>query len=216
MTGRRRWVGSSLLAYGLLGVAMLMAGSLVGLDVADRVERLATDADTTLTAAARSTRAAADSFEGIDTSLEDAGSSSAAAAQLARRSQQTLDELATAMELSIFGAQPLLPLADDFRESATLAAELATTLDDVQGSLGSSREDVDRIGVELSSLADEMEALSDRSGSSTSAPPMRLFVALLLLWLAIPVAASLVGGLLVLRGSGGSRGSRGAPGAHPD
>lgn len=194
---RRRWLGWALIAYGVLGVAMIAAGTLIGLDVADRVERLATDANTTLTAASRSTRTAADSFDGIDTSLERAGSSSAAAAALARRSETTLDELATAMELSIFGAQPLLPLAGDFRESASLAGDLATTLDEVEESLGSSRRDIGDIGTELEALADDLEAMSDRSGSS-SPPPMRLFVGLLLAWLAVPVVASFVGGVLLL------------------
>jgi hypothetical protein len=195
---RRRWLGWSLLAYGVLGVAMMAAGTIIGLDVADRVERLATDADTTLDAASRATRAAADSFDGVDLSLEEAGASSAAAAALARRSESTLDALAAAMELSILGAQPLLPLAGDFAESADLAGELAATLDAVGTSLGDTRADVADIGVELEALADELEVLGDRSGS-TGAPPMRLFVGLLLAWLAVPVAASLVAGVALLR-----------------
>ena len=198
MRARRRWLGWSLLAYGVLGVAMLTAGTIIGLDVADRVERLATDANTALDAAARATRAAADSFEGVDDSLVDAGSSSAAAATLARRSEVTLDALARAMELSILGAQPLLPLAADFSDSADLAGELATTLDGVEESLGDTRVDVGEIGVELDELATELDELGDRSGSEGT-PPMRLFVGLLLAWLAVPVAASIVAGVTLLR-----------------
>lgn len=201
MTARRRRLGWGLIAYGVLGVAMIAAGALIGLDVAERVERLATDADTTIAAAARATRAAADSFDGVDGSLVDAEASSAAAAALARRSETTLDALAAAMELSILGAQPLRPLAADFAESADLAGELATTLDGVETSLGDTRDDVTTIGAELTTLADELDALGDRSGSA-SAPPMRLFVGLLLAWLAVPVVASFVAGVALVRSRG--------------
>lgn len=197
-TTARRRLGLGLLAYGVLGAAMLVAGTLIGLDVADRVERLTGDVDTTLTAASRATRAAADSFDGIDDSLADAGSSSEAAAALARRTEVTLDALAQTMQLSIFGAQPLLPLAGDFEESADLAAELAATLDGVQESLADTRTDVATIGVELTTLADELEVLGDRTALG-AAPPMRLFVGLLLAWLAVPVVASVVAGIALLR-----------------
>jgi hypothetical protein len=198
MTGRL-WLGWGLIAYGLIGVAMIFAGSLIGLAAADRVEQLVADADGALNAASTATRAAADSFDGVDDSLTGANESSAAAAALARRSQQTLDNLAGAMELSILGTQPLLPIAADFADSAALAGELADTLDGVQESLGSTQSDVTTIGSELDSLAAELERLGDTTQLEGGVPPVRIFVALLLLWLGVQVVAAFVGGVVILR-----------------
>lgn len=199
MTGRR-WLGWGLIAYGLVGVAMIVAGSLIGLAAADRVERVVTDAEAALTAASSATRAAADSFDGVDDSLTGANESSAAAAALARRTQQTLDNLADAMEVSILGAQPLLPLAADFADSAVLAGDLADTLDGVQESLGSTQTDVAAIGAELDALASELEGLGDVAQLEGGVPPIRIFVGLLLVWLGVQVVAAFVGGVILLRG----------------
>lgn len=196
-TGRRA-MGSLLVAYGMLGITLVVLTAWIGLDVAFRVERLATNADATLTAAARSTEAAAESFTNIDASLSEAETSSNTAAALARDASATLDALASAMGLSVFGAQPLLPLAAEFTTSADQAAELAETLDAVAGSLSDTRTDVSRIGPELKLLSDELGDLSDPS-DRTSAPPLRLAVALILAWLTLPAVGSLVGGVLLLR-----------------
>lgn len=200
MTGRR-WLGWGLIAYGLVGVAMIVAGSLIGLAAADRVERLVTDADDALAAASTATRAAADSFDGVDDSLTRANDSSAAAAALARRAQDTLDNLAAAMEVSILGARPLLPLAADFADSAVLAGDLAGTLDGVQESLGSTQADIATIGDELDLLASELEDLGSATQLDEGAPPVRIFVGLLLVWLGVQVVAAFVGGIVVLRGT---------------
>lgn len=198
MTGRR-WLGWGLILYGVLGVAMIAAGTLIGLEVADRVERLATDADEAIVAAATATRAAADSFDGVDDSLSGAVDSTTAAAALARRSEETLDNLAAAMSISILGAQPLRPLAADFADSAELAGELAVTLDGVQGSLGDTQSDVGAIGDDLDALATELEDLGGSAGLEGGAPPVRLFVGLLLVWLGVQVVAAFVGGIALLR-----------------
>ena len=198
MSGRR-WLGLGLVLYGAIGVAMIVAGSLIGLSAADRVEALVSDADRALAAASDATRAAADSFDGVDDSLAGANESSAAAAALARRSAETLDNLSAAMQLSILGAQPLLPLAADFADSAALAGDLADTLEGVQESLATTQGDVTAIGSELDGLATELENLGDATQMAGGAPPIRVLVVLLLLWLGIQVAAALVAGGMLLR-----------------
>jgi hypothetical protein len=107
------------------------------------------------------------------------------------------------MELSVFGAQPLLPLASEFSSSAELAEELGSTLDGVGASLETTRSDVGRIGEELGVLADELAALRDSGEAEDGAdpadpPPLRLFVGLLLAWLAIPALGGLLGGIALL------------------
>jgi len=195
----RRAAAWLLVLYGLLGVVLVVSGALVGLDAADRFERLATDANVAITSAAAATDAAADSFANIDASLAESRTSADAAAALAREASGTLTALASAMSLSFFGAQPLLPLAGEFTTSAEQAAELAETLDGVGSSLGDTRAGVARIAPQLERLSEELDALGAGSERATGTPPLRVFVVVLLAWLLMQAAGSLLGGLMLMR-----------------
>ena len=196
---RRPLLAWSLILYGILGLGLVLSGAVIGLDVASRIERLATSADGTLAAAVRSTDAAADAFTNVDASLSESEASADAAADLARDASATLASLARAMELSVFGAQPLLPLAGEFDTSAEQALALGETLERVGGSLGDTRTDVSSIGTELDALSAQLAALRDANGTDSSAPPLRLFVVLLLVWLLVPAIGGLLAGLTLLR-----------------
>lgn len=196
---RRPLIGWALILYGVLGLALVVIGALIGLELASRIERLAATADGTLAAAVRSTDAAADAFTNVDASLSESEASADAAAALARDASGTLASLSAAMELSVFGAQPLLPLAGEFEASAEQASALGETLDRVGGSLSDTRTDVVSIGRELDGLSAELDALRQANGTGGSAPPLRLFVVLLLAWLLIPALGGLLGGLALLR-----------------
>lgn len=195
----RRLLGWGLVLYGLLGLAIVLGGAVVGLDVAARVERLASAAGGTLDAAARSTEAASDAFTNVDASLAESQASAGEAAELAREASATLDSLSQAMRLSVFGAQPLLPLAGEFAASADQASGLAETLDRVAASLNDTRSDVSGIGLELDLLGTELAVLQESTGSGGAAPPVRPFVILLLAWLLVPAIGGLIAGLAVLR-----------------
>lgn len=188
-----------LIAYGLVGLVLVVGGALIGLQAAGRVERVASAADGALVAAARSTRAAAESFTSIDGSLASAQLSAGQAATLADEASGTLDALAASMRLSIFGSQPLLPMATEFETSADQAAELAVTLASVGGSLDATRDDVAAIGLELESLGRQLEALRGADPDAGAGPPLTLFVGLLLAWLAVPAVGALVFGIALLR-----------------
>lgn len=196
---RRRALAWTLVLYGAAGLALAVTGAAVGLDLTTRVERLAVDADGTLAAAAGATRAAADAFENVDASLSDAEESATAASALSRDASGTLRSLALAMEVSLLGSQPLLPLAEEFATSADQADDLAETLASVGGSLGDTRTDVVVVGTELGVLADRLEGLRGTGDDDAAPPPLRLFVMLLLVWLVLPAIAALVTGLAMLR-----------------
>ena len=200
---RRRLLAWVLILYGTLGLVLVLGGAAIGLDVTARIERLTVSADGTLAAAARSTDVAADAFTNVDASLTESQASSDAAAELARDASVTMASLARAMELSVFGAQPLLPMAAEFDASAEQASALAETLDLVAGSLGDTRTDVARIGTELAGLSSELSALREANGTTGTgtgtAPPLRIFVLLLLAWLLVPAAGGLLMGLALLR-----------------
>ncbi len=193
----RRTGGWLLILYAVLGFALVIVGAWIGLEAANRIERLASDADTTLSAASRATVGAADSFSNVNASLSEAEASSDAAAALARDASGTLDALAVAMDISVLGAQPLLPLGAQFRDSADQAEALAGTLDRVSASLGDTRTDVALVGPELLALSEQLDGLGGETDGST-APPLRLFVTLVLAWLLMPAIASLVAGLVLL------------------
>lgn len=195
----RRTVGRLLIAYGVIGFALVLVGALIGFDLAGRVEGLSGTATATLTAASRATDAAADAFVDVDTSLEEARASSDSAATLAREASGTLRSLAASMDLSILGARPLAPLAGEFEASAEQAAELADTLDRVGSSLGDTRTDVARIGPELTALSGQLTALGDQPEAASAAVPLRLFVVLLLVWLLTQAGGSLFAGVVLLR-----------------
>jgi hypothetical protein len=186
-----------LVAYGLAGLLLSIVGVTFGLDAAGRLERLAAATDQTLEAAARSTSAAAASFDSIEVSLVSAEDSIVQAATLAADAGATLDALSAAMSLSVFGAQPLQPLADEFADAADQAGELATTLATTAGSVSDVQADAAAIGVELEALAEQLEALR---GSVPQDPvPIRGLVALLIAYLTLPAVAALVAGSLMLR-----------------
>lgn len=195
----RRAIGWLLLTYGAVGILLVVLGGVVGLGVADRVERLTDDLDATLTAAARATDTAAEAFDDVDLSLAEARASADTAAALARDASGTLTSLATAMSLSLFGAQPLLPLADDFTTSADQAEELADTLDSVAGSLGETRTEVAEIGPQLGLLSDRLTDLGARTTDTGTPPPVRLLVIVLLAWVLMQAVGSAVAGLALIR-----------------
>jgi phage-related tail protein len=195
----RRTTGRLLIAYAILGFVLVAFGAFTGLELAAQVERLSGTADEALSAAARATEAAADSFTAVDGSLSDAQTSADAAAGLAREAAGSLRSLAAAMDVSILGTQPLQGLAAAFETNAGQADALAGTLDAVGGSLGDTRTEVALIGPELSSLSEELRTLGTEPEAAAAAPGLRLFVVLLLVWLVMQAFASLVAGLVLLR-----------------
>jgi hypothetical protein len=186
-----------LVVYGVVGLGLSIVGFTFGLDAAGQLERLSAASDTTLEAAARSTAAAADSFDSIDASLVNAEDSVARAAALSADAAATLDALSVAMNLTIFGTQPLSQLADEFTDAADQADALASTLGTTAGSVSEVRTDADAIAIELAALATELDAL--RSTLPSDPVPVRGLVALLLAYLTLPAVASLVAGSLMLR-----------------
>lgn len=197
MAGRA--AGWALLAYGIAGVALVIVGAIGGLEMADRVEDLALRADSTLAAAQRATEATADSFVGVDESLGEGEASADDAAILAREASATLRSLSVAMSLTILGTRPLQPLAADFAASADQASALADTLDGVGASLADTRADMTEIGAQLDLLAVELGALRDASGTDSSAPPIRPFVTMVLVWLGLQALGAIIAGLGMLR-----------------
>lgn len=190
-----------LAAYAALGVVLVVAALLVGGPLVSRFDRLTASALDTVAAATEAADAAADAFDGFDVSLEEAGSSAAEAAELSRNAAGTLDSLSAAMGLTLLGAQPLLPLADQFERSAGQMLELGDNLDAIGASLSGNRDDVARVGERMRELAGELGELEagiadERLGGSI---PLTWLYYGFLLWQVLPIVAAAVGALWLFR-----------------
>ncbi len=190
-----------LAAYAAIGIVLVLAALLVGGPLIARLDRVTTSAGDTMSAAASAARAAADAFDGFDTSVEQARTSAEDAAGLSRETATTLDALATAMGIEFFGAQPLLPLAGQFERSADQMRELGDNLEGIGAALSANRTDVAEVGVEMRHLADEMEAFEGRVAAErvTGGLPLSWLYYGFLLWQLLPIAAAGVASAWIFR-----------------
>lgn len=190
-----------LAAYAALGIVLVIAGLLIGGPLVARVDRVTSSASDTLTAAASAARTAAQAFDGFDTSVEEARTSAADAASLTRETAVTIDALATAMGLELFGAQPLLPLAEGFQRSAEQMRELGDNLDAIGQALSSNRDDIAAVGVEMTNLAVQLEELDGRIAAERTSGglPLSWLYFGFLLWQLLPISGAAVASAWLFR-----------------
>ena len=196
-----RTLGIALLAYGVAGMVLIGLALVIGGPSLGRAERLAGSVNQTLVAATNAAEAAATAFSGFDASLGDAEAATSDAAQLSRDASATLEAMAVTMSLSIFGAQPLLPLADDFQVSADQLGALGGDLDRIGSALVENRDDVAEVGIELQVLADELHQLSGEVSRQldTGSTLTPLFYGFLV-WQLLPALGAVAAGIWLLRG----------------
>jgi hypothetical protein len=196
-----RILGGALVAYGLHGLLVIAGALAIGAPAIGRVEGMIASAVSTMSAASRVATTAADSFDGLGSSMEQARSSATDAASLSREAAATSADLANAMSVSIFGAQPLISLADDFSAMSGQLQGLAVDLDGISAALTGSDDDLARVGRRLRSLAADLSDLRDRVEARTDEPliPLSLLFYGFLLWQALLVVASLAVGVILLR-----------------
>ena len=190
-----------LAAYAVLGAALMVAALLVGGPLVSRLDRITTSALDTMAAATEATRVAADAFDGFDVSITEARASTDDAAGLSRETAVTLDALSAAMGISILGAQPLLPLADQFERSAGQMRQLGDNLEAIGEALDGNREDVARVGTQMRTLANRLETLERRITDErlgAGIPLSWLFYGFLA-WQVLPILAAAVGATWIIR-----------------
>jgi hypothetical protein len=195
---RARLVGAGRHVGGLHGVGLIATGLTVGLDVVARAEALITSSDRALASASASARRAAEALDGVGVGVGQAEASSARAAGLADNASATLEALADSMGVSVFGTQPFLGLASNFRASAEDAAGLADELEALAGSLTATGADTGSLADELVELAEALEP----PAPDADPPPMRLGLLIVLAWVALPTLGALGAGAIL---SGGGR-----------
>jgi len=190
---RSRAIGGALFAYGAIGLMLAIAlASAIGPALAgiDALARSSIDARQALS----STH---DAFSGFAVSLVDARGAADRAAASARSSATTARRLGDAMSLSIFGAQPLLALATDFRRQGQDLEDLATGVDQLSAALGKNELDVRVLRDDVAVLRDRIAALEGMS--VLRATSVGVVFVLVLAWFAAQALAFLVGGTLLWR-----------------
>jgi hypothetical protein len=186
-----RRIAIGLVLYGALGLLLVVAaivGGWTGIAQIDAAIGSVAEASETLDSVA-------DAFAGFDTSLESAAKSASDAATASRNASSTATRLADAMGLNIFGAQPLLPLANDFRRQASDLRDVADDLEQLGGSLATDRDQVKRIHDHVRVLSARIGAF----GSPAGGRGIAVLLIALLLWLGAQAVAALATGILLLR-----------------
>ncbi|HEX6656375.1 MAG TPA: hypothetical protein VF153_09200 [Candidatus Limnocylindria bacterium] len=195
-----RTLGWLLVAYAGIGAIFLAVALVAGGPLMARADRLATSASGSLDSAAGAAEAAAGSLGGFDDSLGRARSSTEQAAGLTADAAHTMDSLAEAMSVNVLGAQPLLPLAGDFRTNAEQLRNLGDSLGGIGQALSTNQSDLALVGVQLHRLAQDLGALRGgirQEQSGTGLPLSWLFYGFLA-WQLLPIAGAAVGGRWLL------------------
>lgn len=211
MTGwPRRRLGSALVGFGAVGLALLVTlAILVGLSL-DGLGRAAADLARQREEAIAMLQPAASALDEAATSAANAGASLTTASTAARRASDLTTRLASSFDglallgsFEVLGARPFGSLAGEFASVATeargLSADLATTAAALDANVGDSA----RVATALRALADQLERLRVSVAGSDGAPAsdpetaeallrMALAIILVLLaWLAVPAIAAI-------------------------
>ena len=201
ISGRAARIGGwALIAYGLAGILLLLIAFAVASGPLGTAQRLLVSLDGTLHAAADTARSTSTALDSVDSGLGEAQRGTADASTLVADAAATSGRLASAMGLTIFGAQPLIGLSDDFEAIQTQLTGLSANLDAVSGAMATSADDLDDVRIDVARLATEIERVRDTTGTDAGGTgSIGLAVGVLLAWLALPAIAALIGGAALLR-----------------
>jgi hypothetical protein len=195
-------------AYGVVGV-LLAVGSLImvvrTLPLLESVDRQRTELARWLDVTARGLGDVERGASNAGASLDSAAASARSAASLSDDLSTTMASMRDASGLSILGTHPFAALTDDFDRVAGRAHALASSMTTLASSLDSNKGDFTAVAADASALRVQVGELRDivaGDGSTGLDGPLGRLIAVLVvlvLWLALPAVASLVGGVLWLR-----------------
>src|SRR5262249_13529946 len=96
-----------------------------------------------------------------ETSISGAQASADAASKLANDTAGTFRELAAGLNIQIFGVQPLAGIAPEFDRSADQLQQLAISLGATRDALAQNRNDIQRVGTDLTQLNGELNSVAN-------------------------------------------------------
>jgi len=147
---------------------------------------------------------------GMDTSLADAKAAIDRASGIATNVGNTMSGLASAMQIQIFGLQPLASLSSGFSDASTQLQGLSTDLATIGTSLDSNRDDAQAVAQSLDDLSSSLNDFKTAVNGgpqlddvAKSLDSLRIGILALLAWLgalAIGAVAAGIGCFVVARG----------------
>jgi hypothetical protein len=198
-----RLLGFALVANGLLGLALVGVALAALGPLLTRASVAADSAGDSLSAAALALDQTSTAFDGFSRSLDDARTSSAHASQLLNDASATSAQLADAMSISFLGAQPFLPIAQNFRRNTDELRGVSADLSTLSEAIGHNSRDVVSVRDSIRLLRDQVQRLARDAAATPDGrhvgPELSVLAYGLTLWLGILAILSLVGGLLLLR-----------------
>lgn len=205
--GRRRRLGAALLAFGGVGLALVVAagalvlGSLSAVsDAATGFERQRVEIVAMLGPASSALSNAATSASNAGASLSETSTAASQAARLTTRLAESFEGLASLGSFEIFGTRPFGQLSGQFAavgtEARALSLDLTTTADSMTQNVADSQAvaaDLRALAVQLDRLKASLTSSGSLGGTGSSLPvDLAVFVLVgLLAWLALPALASL-------------------------
>jgi hypothetical protein len=216
---RLRLLGLAVALYGLIGLVLFVVVAIAINRPLERAHALSVSLDQERAALVETMGQARTTLEdmslgvgGVDTSLGDAKAATDRAALIASSLASSMFGLRDAMQISIFGAQPLAGLAAGFDNSGQQITGLATELTTIGTSLNDNRASVSVTSTDLAKLALSLGELTtlvrespDVEISTASLDAIRIAVYAICGWLAVFALGCVVGGLYLVRLGGRSR-----------
>jgi len=158
----------ALLVYGVLGLVTTIVMLIVGLATFKQIDALQATVERQRASLVRSIRTVsatvkdtATTTSNFETSIGGARDSADAASKLANDTAGTFRDLGAASNIQIFGVQPLAGIAPQFDRSADQLQQLAISLGATRDALAQNRNDIQRVGTDLTQLNGELDNIAN-------------------------------------------------------
>jgi hypothetical protein len=198
----RNRVGRLLVAFGLSGLAILLATTLLLASVATGPlfdEGSPTALADALAQAKVSVSQGAVAATAASQTLATTRDSATATAQLLGELAATMRDGATSLRVTIFGQQPFTPMADSFSRTADKADAAAAQIAQTGTGVEQTRASLDALSTSLTALAADLDVARAPLPDRSTLLVLVAVLALLLGWLAVLAAGCLAAGVRLLR-----------------
>jgi hypothetical protein len=203
---RRRRIAYGLLGFGLAGLVLLLAATVLVLGSLGAVDDAASGFERQRAEIVAMLEPAADALDSAATSAANAGGSLTSSADAAEQAAAFTSRLAGSFEsltvlssFEVLGTRPFAGLGDEFLRVGTDARALAADLISTAGALRTNVADTGQVATDLRALATRLDALETSLGASEGAGlgsataalnAARIVLLGLLTWLAVPAVLS--------------------------
>jgi hypothetical protein len=202
-----RTLGRALLAFGGVGLILLVASALLVVGTLGSLSATAADLGRQRDELAGMVGPASASLRSSAAAARNASASLTASAAAARDGSALMNQLAASLDqlsslsgFSILGQQPFANAAASFQDTAAKSRSLAANLDTTATSLETNVADAARVATDLETLATQLDAVQGELQAAPRPPPAWAWIVLdlvalgLIGWLAvIALVAMLVG-----------------------